>query len=127
MLEAARDNGGFSTVPAPAPLTAATSGSNTSAKGKSKGIFATLNLSDLESEDEGATNAHIVTGSSTWIKPGSSYKFPCPLQNHYHEIATCPDFISLTPKDRWFKIPRERICYTCLKPKGANGVCKARL
>ena len=35
MLEAARDNGGFSTVPAVAPLTTAT-GSNTSAKSKSK-------------------------------------------------------------------------------------------
>ena len=72
------------------------------------------------------TGAHVITGNSTWIKPGSSYKFPCPLQNHDHEIAACPDFLTLTPKDRWFKIPRGRICYTCLKPKGANGMCKAR-
>ena len=49
MLEAAKDNEGFSTVQAPSTTT--NSGSNTSAKGKSKGIFATLNLSDLESED----------------------------------------------------------------------------
>ena len=105
----------------------ATSGNNSSSKGKSKGIFAALNVSDPESEDEGTTNAHIVTGNSTWINPGSSYKFPCPLQNHDHKIAACPEFLTLTPKDRWFKIPRGRICYTCLKPKGPNAVCKARL
>ena len=48
MLEAARDNGGFSTVQVPSIT--ATSGSNTSVKGKSKGIFTTLNVSDPESE-----------------------------------------------------------------------------
>ena len=49
MLEAARDNGGFSTVQATS--LAPTSGSSTPAKNKSKGVFATLNLSDPESED----------------------------------------------------------------------------
>ena len=82
MLEAARYIGGFTTVPAPTPVAPATSGNNTSSKGKSKGIFAALNVSDPESEDEVLTNAHIVTGNSTWIKPGSSYKFPCPLPSH---------------------------------------------
>ena len=79
MLEAAKDNGGFSTVQA-TPL-APTGGSSTSAKNKSKRVFATLNLSDPESEDEVTTSAHVITGNSTWIKPGSNYKFPCPLQN----------------------------------------------
>ena len=63
---------------------------------------------------------------SDWIKPRSTHKFPCPLQNHDHEIAACPDFLTLTPKDRWIKIPKGRICYTCLKPKGIKGVCKTR-
>ena len=58
------------------------------------------------------TSAHVITGNSTWIKPGSNYKFPCPLQNHDHKIAACPDLLTLMPKDRWFKIPRGRICYT---------------
>ena len=119
MLEAARDNGGFSSVQAMS--TAPISGSNMSAKSKSKGAFATLNLSDPESEDEVTTSAHVITGNSTWIKPGSTHKFPCPLQNHDHEIAACSDFLTLTPKDRWFKIPRGCICYTCLKPKGECG------
>ena len=97
MLEAARDKGGFSSVQAPS--TAPTNGSNTSAKSKSKGVFVTLNLSDPESEDEVTTNAHIIMGNSNWIKPGSTHKFPCPLQNHDHKMAACSDFLTLTPKD----------------------------
>ena len=48
MLEAARDNGGFSSVQATS--TAPTGGSSTSAKSKSKGVITTLNLSDTESK-----------------------------------------------------------------------------
>ena len=104
-LEAARDNGGFTTVPASTSVAPATSGNNAPSKGKSKGIFAALNESDPESEDEAPTNAHVVTGNFNWINPGSNYKFPCPLQSHDHKIAACPEFLTLTPKDRWFKIP----------------------
>ena len=67
-----------------------------------------------------------VTLTSIWINQGSNYKFPCPLQSHDHELAECPEFLTLNPRDRWSKIPRGRICFTCLKPKGANGVCKVR-
>ena len=118
----------FTTL-APVSTSAAptTSGNTAPSKGKSKGIFTALNLSDPESEDEAPPNVHIVTGNSTWINPGSNYKFPCPLQSHDHKIAACSEFLTLTPKDRWFKIPRGRICYTCLKPKGLNAVCKARM
>ena len=63
MLEAARDNGGFSTVQVPSITV--TSGSNTSVKGKSKRKFTTLNVSDPESEDEETTSAHVVTGNSS--------------------------------------------------------------
>ena len=51
---------------------------------------------------------------------------PCPLQNHDHKIAPCTDFLTLTPKDRWIKIPKGRIFYTCLRPKRLKGVCKTR-
>ena len=64
--------------------------------------------------------------TAIWINQGSNYNFPCPLQSHDHELAKCPEFLALSPKNRWFKIPRGRICYTCLKPKGPNGVCKVR-
>ena len=98
-----------------------------SSKKKAKGVFTTFDHSDPESKDEVLTGAHVAAGNSSWIKPNLiNYKFPSPLQSHDHEIAACSEFLTLTPKDRWFKIPRGRICYTCLKPKGANGVCKAR-
>ena len=80
-LEAARDNGGCSTSQPSLPL--ASTGVNPS-KGKSKGVFATFVQSDPESDGEQATGAHTAAGHSEWIKPGSGYKFPCPLQNHDH-------------------------------------------
>ena len=78
MLEAAKDYGGFSTsqlLPPPA---------NTGVvppKGKSKGVFTTFDQSEPESNDEQDTGVHIAAGHSVWLKPGSGYKFPCPLQN----------------------------------------------
>ena len=116
-LESARDNGGCSTSQPSLPL--ASTGVNPS-KGKSKGVFATFDQSDPESDGKQTTGAHTAAGHSEWIKPGSRYKFPCPLQNHDHKIASCTEFFTLTPKDRWFKISKGRICYTCLKPKGPS-------
>ena len=113
MLEDGRDNGGFSTSPPSLPP------ANTGAilwKSKSKGVFTTFAHSDLESE-----GAQTAAGHSEWIRPGSTHKFPCPLQNHDHEIASCTEMFTLTPKDRWLKIPTGCICYTCLKPKGPKG------
>ena len=124
MLEAARDNRGFSTVQT-TPNLPTGSGAALS-KNKAKGVFTTFDFSDPDSEDEVSVNAHAIARHSNWIKPGSQYKFPCPLQNHDHKIAACSEFLTLTPKDRWFKIPKGRICFTCLKPKGATGVCKTR-
>ena len=124
MLEAARDNGGLSTPQSlpPPSLSACV----TPQKGKSKGVFTTFDQSDPESDDDPTTGVHTAAGPSDWIKPGSAYKFPCPLQNHDHKIAACTKFLTLTPKDCWIKIPKDRICNTCLKPKGLKGVCKTR-
>ena len=124
MLEAARDNGGFST-PQSVPTPSLSAGVNPP-KGKSKGVFTTFDQSDPDSDDDLITGVHAAAGYSDWIKPGSTHKFPCPLQNHDHEIAACTEFLTLTPKDRWIKIPKGQICYTCLKPKGIKGVCKTR-
>ena len=115
MLEAAQDYGGFSIPQSSLPLA---STGVTPSKGKSKGVFATFDQSDPESDGEQATGAHTAARHSEWIKPGSGHKFPCPLQNHDHEIASCTEFFRLTPKDCWFNIPKGHICYTCLKPKG---------
>ena len=61
-----------------------------------------------------------------WISQMSRYKFPCPLQAHDHELLDCSEFLAFSPKDRWCKIPRGRICYTCLRPKGPQSVCNMR-
>ena len=34
-----------------------------------------------------------------------------------------PDFLNFSPMDRWEKIEKGRMCYTCLK---AKTVCKGR-
>ena len=103
MLKAARDNGGFSTGQSNPTLPTGTI--VTSSKNISKGFFATFDQSDPDSEDKISTGVHVAAGHSDWIKPGSHHKFPCPLQDHDHEIAACPEFLILTPKDRWNKIP----------------------
>ena len=123
MLEAAWDNGGFINTQSSQPVIR--TGANP-VKGKSKGIFATFDASDVESDKEQNAGVHTAAGHSDWIKPGSKYKFPCPMTNHDHKIAACAEFFALTPKARWFKIPKGQICYTCLKPKGFKGVCKSR-
>ena len=123
MLEAARDNGGFSNNQSSQPLI---STGAYPAKGKSKGIFTTFDAIDVESDEEQAAGVHTAAVHSDWIKPGSGYIFPCPMINHDHKIASCAKFIALTPKDLWFKISKGRICYTCLKPNGFKGVCTSR-
>ena len=104
MLEAARDNGGFS-IPQTVPTLSLNTGANSS-KSKSKGVFTTFDQFDPDSDDDSITGVRAGAGHSDWIKLGSTHKFPCTLQNHDHEIAACPDFLTLTPKDRWIKIPK---------------------
>ena len=62
MLEAARDNGGFSTVQATSNLP--TGSSIMSSKNKTKGVFATFDQSDPESEDEVSTGVYVAAGHS---------------------------------------------------------------
>ena len=77
MLEAARDNGGFSTDQAtPNPPSG---GGAVLPKNKAKGVFTTFDHSDPDSADE--VSAHAIAGHSNWIKPGSQYKFPCPQRS----------------------------------------------
>ena len=74
MLEATRDNGGFSTLQSNPTLP--TSTGVTSSKNKSRGGFATFDQSDPDSDDKLTTGVHIAAGHSDWIKPGSHHKFP---------------------------------------------------
>ena len=85
MLEAARDNGGFSTPQSALPPSLSTG--VIPSKGKSVGVFTTFNQSDPDSDDDLTTGVHAAACHSDWFKPGSTHKFPCPLQNHDHRIA----------------------------------------
>ena len=106
MLEDVRDNGGFSN-PQSAPPPSLSTGV-IPWKGKSKGVFTTFDQSDPDSDDDLTTGVHTAAGHSDWIKPGSNYNFLCPLQNHNHKIAACTEFLTLTPKDRWIKISKDK-------------------
>ena len=53
--------------------------------------------------------------ATKWYRAG--LKFPCPLSNHQHEMSMCAEFFSLNPGDRWNKMEKGRICYSCLAPK----------
>ena len=109
--EYVRDTGGFS-IPQ-AISTPSLNPGVSSSKNKSKGVFTTFDHSDPDSDDDPITGVHVAAGHSDWIKPGSNHKLSCSLQNHDHEIAACWDFLTLTPKDPWIKIPKGQICYTC--------------
>ena len=55
-----------------------------------------------------------------WHQPG--LKFPWPLGTHKHELSKCSEFLQMSPDDRWNKIERRRICFTCIQPKSVcNG------
>ena len=70
------------------------------------------NNSDTE-KDSGvfSTSFH----NTKWYQAG--LKFPCPLKGHQHEMTTCADFFSLSPTERWSRMEKGKVCYTCLKPK----------
>ena len=53
----------------------------------------------------------------------SNWRFPCPLGGHDHELASCKEFLSLSPAEKISRVEKGRICYTCLKPRGP---CKGR-
>ena len=89
-------------------------------KPKSKGIFASSIESD--SEEEPSQSSFVVSSvkDKEWFKKG--LKYPCPLYSHEHEMSNCRDFFALKPNERWYKLQKRRICYTCLAPKST---CKS--
>ena len=81
-------------------------------------------IQDDNSDSDTENSAHAMAGTppKPW-NPLSGLKFPCPLGNHKHEMSFCAEFFNLTPLDRWDKIEKNRMCYSCLKPKT---VCKGK-
>lgn len=57
-----------------------------------------------------------IFGEKSWWTGNLTY--PCGLSGHQdHEMAGCPQFFSMTPKDRKSNIPWKRVCRNCLRPK----------
>ena len=46
--------------------------------------------------------------------PPSELKFPCSVAGHNYEIRKCKEFFNMSPKDRWEKLEKGRICFSCL-------------
>ena len=65
-----------------------------------------------------ATSYHNVK----WYLPGLKF----PLANHQHELATCSEFFSLNPAERWSKMEKGKLCYACLQPKDVCTVKKCK-
>ena len=42
---------------------------------------------------------------------------------HKHKVSKCKEFFDLSPEDRWEKLEKGGMCFSCLKPRG---VCKLR-
>ena len=42
-------------------------------------------------------------------------KFPCPMENHNHELGTCESFLSIEGSAR-LKHSKRKLCFTCLGP-----------
>ena len=93
-----------------------------SPKSKPKSVHKTEGIIESDPEethDVGvfATSYHKVR----WYLP--NLKFPCPLSGHTHEISTCEEFFSFNPTERWSKMDKGKLCYTCFSPKD---VCVSR-
>ena len=73
---------------------------------------------DLEDEPSQTIAASVPkkgdkTSNSKWYD--LSLKYPCPLDNHKHEIGVCAEFFSLTAKER-IESCKKKLCFTCLGP-----------
>ena len=55
--------------------------------------------------------------------PTTKWKFPCPLVNHDHEVKKCREFFDMSPRERWEKLEKNKMCFYCL---GSRKVYKTR-
>ena len=98
----------------PTSREAPTTGVKKPAKSSHKGSQVEIDNSDGEME----AMVHAAAGPPPKLwNPPPGLQFLCPLDTHVHEISKCAEFFNLTPLDRWEKIEKFRMCYSCLKPK----------
>ena len=80
----------------------------------------------VQGQDEGESDQEISVlavrelSPKPW-NPPSEPKFPCPLTGHKHEMRKCKEFFYMSPRDRWEKSEKGRMCFSSLKPKT---ICK---
>ena len=83
---------------------------------KTKSAHKVGEVENERSEDEVSSGAFATKFNTTkWYRAGLN--FPCPLSNHQHEMSMCAEFFSLSPGDRWNKMEKGQICYSCMAPK----------
>ena len=90
-----------------------------SPKTKNKSAFKVQELREESSDDEAGVFASF--HNKKWYSP--NLKFPCPIGKHQHELNTCAEFFAMNPVERWNKMDKGKICYSCLAPKD---VCTTR-
>ena len=96
----------------------------TGAKKPMKSSHKFQQVEDDSSDNDTEVTAHAMTGQDPkpWNHP-AGLKFPCLLASHKHEVSTCSEFFNLSLVDRWKKIEKGRMCFSCLKPRN---ICKGR-
>ena len=55
--------------------------------------------------------------------PPTKLKFLCPVVHHDHEVKKCKEFFDMSPRERWEKLEKNRMCFSCLGPRKA---CKSK-
>ena len=54
-------------------------------------------------------------GNGNGQEKGDSFKFPCSLQNHHHELGSCETFFTAKPGVR-YRAAYKKMCFRCLGP-----------
>ena len=81
-----------------------------SPRSKSRSAFKVQESKDESSVDEVGVFASF--HNKKWYS--NHLKFPCPIGNYQHELNTCAEFFSMSPVERWNKMDKGKLCYSCL-------------
>ena len=83
-----------------------------SRRSKPKSAFKLQESKAESSDDEVGAEVFASFHNKKWYP--TNLKFPCPIENHKHKLNTCAEFFSMNPIERWNKIDKGKLCYSCL-------------
>ena len=86
-----------------------------SPRSKPKSAFKIQDSKSESSDDDTGAEVFTTFHNKQWYPV--NLKFPCPIGNHKHELNTCAEFFSMSPVERWNKMDKGKLCYSCLYPK----------